>query len=314
MKGYEYCQALFDEVFLPVLEVRFPDILPRLSVGVVGMGSDVLGADDKESRDHDWGPSRCQLLLPEPDVTKYGSSIAEALQAAVPDGFLGMSQAEIQPSAIRVSTIDTVYLDLCKATRPPETVEDWASADENDLCYASSGFVIYDPSGALEERISAFQSAYYPTDIWKWKLASALFEIWHHGEYNSSRLSRRGEAIGLLIGQGAFIKDTLRLLCLLNRRFPVYWKWLHWQVQSLPKWSDIFEPSLRELDSAANHGSRIEIIRAMCQNIREILHDAGLFPDSEWRTCMGGVAILQEIESPDVRELIRGQEPHLDVW
>ncbi len=36
MKCYEYCQALFDEVFLPVLQEQFPEILPQLSVGVVG--------------------------------------------------------------------------------------------------------------------------------------------------------------------------------------------------------------------------------------------------------------------------------------
>ena len=31
LKGHVYCKALFDEVFLPVLKERFPDVLPRLS-------------------------------------------------------------------------------------------------------------------------------------------------------------------------------------------------------------------------------------------------------------------------------------------
>lgn len=46
LKGHVYCKALFDEVFLPVLKERFPDVLPRLSAGIIGVGSDVLGADD----------------------------------------------------------------------------------------------------------------------------------------------------------------------------------------------------------------------------------------------------------------------------
>ena len=50
LKGHEYCQALFDEVFLPILQERFAEILPRLSAGVIGMGSEVLGADDNESQ------------------------------------------------------------------------------------------------------------------------------------------------------------------------------------------------------------------------------------------------------------------------
>ena len=139
----------------------------------------------------------------------------------------------------------------------PVTIEEWAAADDNNLCYASSGFVLYDPSNALSERISAFQKAYYPADIWKWKIASDLWGIWHNGDYNSSyRLAKRGDGIGLLIGQGAFVESTLRLLCLLNKRFPVYWKWLHWQAQSLPKWIDMIEPSLKKLESANNHETR----------------------------------------------------------
>ena len=47
LKGHVYCKALFDEVFLPILKERFPDVLPRLSAGIIGVGSDVLGADDE---------------------------------------------------------------------------------------------------------------------------------------------------------------------------------------------------------------------------------------------------------------------------
>ena len=55
LKGHVYCKVLFNEVFLPVLKECFPEVLPRLSAGVIGLGSDVLGADDELSRDHDWG-------------------------------------------------------------------------------------------------------------------------------------------------------------------------------------------------------------------------------------------------------------------
>ena len=257
LKGHVYCEILFHEVFLPVLKECFPEVLPRLSAGVIGLGSDVLGADDELSRDHDWGPSKCQLLLSEQDTAVYGSSISQALKAAIPDTFLGIDTAKLQPQTVRISTIDAVYRDFHKSAYPPVTIEEWTAADDNNLYYASSGFVLYDPSNALSERISAFQKAYYPADIWKWKIASDLWGIWHNGDYNSSyRLAKRGDGIGLLIGQGAFVEGTLRLLCLLNKRFPVYWKWLHWQAQSLPKWVDIIGPSLKKLEAANNHAKR----------------------------------------------------------
>ena len=297
MKCYEYCQALFDEVFLPVLRERFPEILPRLSVGVIGQGSDVLGADDELSRDHDWGPSKCQLLLPDPDVKQYGPSIAQALQAAVPDGFRGISLPETQPNTIRVSTIDTVYRGICQFAYPPETAEEWSDADDNALYFASSGFVLYDPSGALKKRISAFRAAYYPTDIWKWEIAGQLWSTWHEGDYNvCRRLTKRGDGIGLLIGQGVFVHATMHLLCLLNRRFPVYWKWLHWQFQQLPQWTNALKPHLTELESASHHDRRGEIIGAMCQVIREILHEVDLLPDTEWRNFMGSIDIIKQQE------------------
>ena len=315
LKGHTYCKTLFDEFFLPVLKERFPNVLPRLSAGVIGMGSDVLGADDELSRDHDWGPSKCQLLLLEQDITAYGSAISQALEAAIPDALLGIDTDILRPKTIRISTIDEVYHDFHESAHPPVTIKEWAAADDNNLCYASSGFVLYDPSNALSERISAFQKAYYPPDIWKWKIASDLWGIWHNGDYNSSyRLAKRGDGIGLLIGQGAFVECTLRLLCLLNKRFPVYWKWLHWRAQSLPKWMNIIEPFLKKLESANNHKTRGEIISDICQSIREILYKMDLLPDTEWRNFMGSQEIALQIESTQVKTLIREKEPHLYVW
>ncbi len=315
LKGHVYCKVLFDEVFLPVLKERFPDVLPRLSAGVIGLGSDVLGADDELSRDHDWGPSKCQLLLSEQDIAVYGAAISQALEMAIPDVFLGIDTTKLQPKTIRINTIDEVYRDFHASAYPPVTIAEWAAADDNHLFYASSGFVLYDPSNALSERISAFQNAYYPLDIWRWKIASDLWGIWHSGDYNSSyRLAKRGDGIGLLIGQGAFVECTLRLLCLLNKRFPVYWKWLHWQAQSLPKWIDIIGPLLKNLESANNHETRGEIIYTICQSIREILYKMDLLPDTEWRNFMSSQEVALQIESTQVKELIREEEPHLYVW
>ena len=315
LRGHVYCEVLFREVFLPVLKERFPDVLPRLSAGVIGLGSDVLGADDELSRDHDWGPNKCQLLLSEQDIAEYGSSISQALEAAIPDEFLGIDTAKLQPQTVSVSTIDAVYRDFHESAYPPVTIEEWAAADDNNLYYASSGFVIYDPSNVLSERIAAFQTAYYPADIWRWKIASDLWAIWHNGDYNSSyRLAKRGDGIGLLIGQGAFVEGTLRLLCLLNKRFPVYWKWLHWQTQSLPKWVDIIGPSLKKLESANNHKARGKIIHDICQSIREILYKMDLLPDTEWRNFMGSQEVVLQIKSTQVKKLIQEEEPHLYVW
>ena len=134
LKGHVYCEILFDEVFLPVLKERFSDVLPRLSAGVIGLGSDVLGADDELSRDHDWGPNKCQLLLSEQDIAEYGSSISQVLETVIPDELLGIDTAKLQPKTIRISTIDAVYRDFHESAYPPVTIKEWAAADDNNLC------------------------------------------------------------------------------------------------------------------------------------------------------------------------------------
>ena len=315
MQGHAYCQALFDDVFLPILQAQFPNLLPHLSAGVIGLGSDVLGADDTHSRDHDWGPCKCQLFLPESDVKQHSTDISRTLKAALPDTFQKITTSKLHPNEIRINTIDAAYENAYGFSHPPTTLEAWASADANALCYAASGFLIYDPSGALAKRMAEFQSAYYPTDVWKWHIATQLWDIWHYGDYNgANRLAKRGDGVGLLVGQGYFVESTLKLLCLLNKRFPVYWKWSHWQVQKLPKWMDVLGPKLQELEAASNLEIRSKTIHKICETIRDILSQMNLLPDAKWRNFMGSTEILQQIESAELKKIISKETPHLDVW
>ncbi|NKB70484.1 MAG: DUF4037 domain-containing protein [Candidatus Latescibacteria bacterium] len=315
MQGHQFCKALFDDIFLPVLQERFPDVLPRLSAGVIGSGSDVIGVDDELSRDHDWGPSKCRLLLPEKDLSEHGSAIAQALVAALPDEFLGIDINQLHPKTVNVNTIDAAYRDTCGLTHPPETIPEWGSTNENGLFFAASGFVLYDPSGSLKQRMTAFQNAYYPSDIWKWKIAGALWDIWHNADYNSCRrLAKRGDGVGLLIGQGEFVSEIITLFCLFNKQFPIFWKWKYWQFQRLSKWTDKIDPALRDLEAASDHATRGKIMEAMCQTVREILQEMGLLPDAEWRNFMGSRHILKQIESTEARAWIISEDPSSNVW
>jgi len=125
-------------------------------------------------------------MFPEPDVKQYGLSIYQTLLSAVPDGFREVIATELEPREIVVGTIDSIYRGLYGFPNGhlPVTLEKWASIVSGALCFASSGFLIYDPSGVLAERMSEFRNAYYPTDIWKWQIAAQLWDIWHYGAYN----------------------------------------------------------------------------------------------------------------------------------
>jgi hypothetical protein len=54
--GLEISKEFISTLLLPLLQDEVPEFYDRLSVAVVGTGSDVLGFDDEISRDHHWGP------------------------------------------------------------------------------------------------------------------------------------------------------------------------------------------------------------------------------------------------------------------
>ena len=69
-KGLDLCQAFFMEAVRPLLTLHFPHL--RYAAGRLSGGSDVLGFDTPQSRDHDWGP-RLTLFLREEDLASASS-------------------------------------------------------------------------------------------------------------------------------------------------------------------------------------------------------------------------------------------------
>jgi hypothetical protein len=117
------------------------------------------------------------------------------LNALRPTVFQGIDLARYRTDPISVSTVNRFYRDLTGAPWPPQSAREWADANENVLCQAQAGRVFCDPSGRLEERKRAFESATYPDPIWKWRIASSLFQLWHYGDYNlRDRLLKRRAA------------------------------------------------------------------------------------------------------------------------
>ena len=304
MKGLGVAEKFFDRFGLPAIREHFPEMVGRISAGLIGRGSEVLEADDELSRDHGWGPRFCQFV-DEDDIRGIGQEMQEKLNALRPSVFEGINLLEHRTETIAVSTIDECFRDLTGAPWPPETIREWAFVNENGLCYAQMGRIFYDPTDQLRARKQAFEKAYYPEPIWKWRVASKLYQLWHYGDYNTrGRLARRNDGVAALVGQGYFVEAAMQLAFLMNRRFAPYWKWLHWGFTQLPYIATELEPLLVELESAPDLGTRADLIGAICDLYRRVLCDQGIFPDSNWRNFMGSFEIVDSIQDTEVRELI----------
>ena len=66
MKGLEIARAFWEEYGKPMMEERFPELLPLVAVGLVGPGSECYGYDDEVSKDHDFEHGFC-IWLPDED-------------------------------------------------------------------------------------------------------------------------------------------------------------------------------------------------------------------------------------------------------
>ena len=304
MKGLDLAEIFFDRFGLPAIKEHFPEMVDRISAGLIGRGSEVLGADDELSRDHGWGP-RFLLFLNGDDLRNIGEEMQTKLNELRPNVFEGIDLLKHRTEPITVNAIDECFRDLTGAPWPPETTREWAFVNENGLCYAQAGKVFYDPTGQLKVRKQAFEEAYYPEPIWKWRVASKLFRLWHYGDYNTrGRLARREDGVAALVGQGYFVEAAMQLAFLLNRRFAPYWKWLHWSFIRLPCIANELEPLLAKLELAPDLGTRSELIGAICDLYRTVLCEQGIFPDSNWRNFMGSFDIIWTIQDPEIMQLI----------
>jgi hypothetical protein len=315
MKGLDLAEAFFLEFGLPAMRQHFPAVADSFSAGLLGRGSEVLGADDGFSRDHGWGPTFRVFLRP-PDYGAIGEAVAATLNGLRPPSFRGVDLAHSATDPIGVSTVDEFFRELTGSSSPPRTTREWIAADENALCFARAGRIFYDPLGELARRKQEFGRAYYPRDVWLRRVASKLFRLWHYGSYNlCGRVERRGDGLAALVAQGYFVEAAMQLAFLLNRRFAPYWKWLHWAFVRLPDVAQDLEPMLQQLESAADLASRSQHVSAICGFLRGVLRDHGVFPDDAWRNFMGACDIVeQQVHDPEVRRHVEqyfGRHKHL---
>ena len=100
--GIAIAEAFFTEFGLPTLHQHFPELVDRISAGLLGEGSEILGYDDDLSRDQDWGP-RFILFLEESDHQELGQAVAASLTTFVPPAFRTSICPRQRPSLFKLS-------------------------------------------------------------------------------------------------------------------------------------------------------------------------------------------------------------------
>lgn len=303
MKGLVLAEKYYESYGRSMIKEKFPVLADRAAVGLVGQGSECLGFDDEISRDHDYGPSFCIWLTRE-DYDKFGCSLA-AEYAKLPASFEGVDgriSTAHGKGRVGVLAIPDFYYGLIGYEDVPASNREWMWIPETRLCTAVNGKVFADCLGEFS-RIRNKLLSFYPEDVRIKKLAARAAVMAQSGQYNYGRAIKRGETVAAQLALAEFIKSTISICYLLNKRYMPFYKWMHHGMKELPVLSEIGDMlSLLVNDSYAS-GQKLMIIEAICNIIIQELTLQGLTTgeDNFLENHTGN--IMDKIKDPYIRSL-----------
>ena len=242
MKGLELAKAYYEQFGKPMLEEQFPELLPKIAVGLAGSGSECFGFDDAVSGDHDFEPGFCIFLPGEDEIDSRAAFRLERAYASLPKEFMGYERSRIAPvggarhGVIRISDF------LQDKTGTPDgklSVYRWLSVPEESLAETVNGEIWHDGPGylsAVREGLS-----FLPEDVRLKKLAGNVLLMGQAGQYNYARCLSHGETGAAQLAVVEFVKACMETVFLLNKVYPPYYKWRFRAMRGLDKLSLLAE-------------------------------------------------------------------------
>lgn len=303
MKGLELARQYYEVCGAPAIAEKFPECWTRISVGLVGAGSECFGYDDEISTDHDYGPGFCLWLTKEDHQT-----IGLALQRVydeLPGSFLGIPPRAESPYAGRrvgVFSIPEFYGMFLGRYQPP-TDHEWFRIPEENLAAAVNGAVFRDEMGAFTAVREGLLS-YYPRDVWLKKISARLCVMAQSGQYNYERCLRRGDVVAARLALGEFLRAAISLAHLLCRRYMPFYKWAFRRMEELPL-PGALTVRLKELAAAEIRGGapdgNVQKIEEICEMFVRELRKLGLSGSTSDFLLEHGTAVAEQIIDPVIR-------------
>ena len=248
IKGLNLSEQFFKEIIKPIIKNEFPNL--KYSASLIGRGSEVLGFDDQQSVDHDWGP-RVMIFINEKDKNK---KIKQCIEKELPYTFKGFpvsftlanhkwgvrlpekkNTGKIN-SRIDVYTLDEffkkyLYFNINKKL----SIKDWLIFPQQKLLTLNKGKIFYDKLG-LKKVLKQFK--YYPKEVWHYILASQWNRI---GELSALhfRTYETGDKLGSQVIASKLVQLLMEIWFIYNKEYIPFDKWFGRKFSELPK-SSIF--------------------------------------------------------------------------
>lgn len=279
----------YREAVRPLLAAHFPSLAH--SAALIGYGSDVLGLDTPQSRDHNWGP-RLQLFVDEQAAAEVSPAITAMLRRWLPTHFAGypvgytqpdladhgtQRMAPAQPGAVNhlveVTTV-TAYFRRYLGVAPDLPLQgvDWLGIPEQKLLEVTAGVVFHDGLGQLNAARARF--AYYPRQVWLLRLAAFWQRIGEEEPF-LGRTGDVGDDLGSWMLAARLARDLMRLGFAYARRYAPYSKWLGTGSRQLSIGREL-APHLEALSRAHDWRSRERHYLAAVQRLAALHNTIGI--------------------------------------
>ncbi len=283
IKGLELSELFYQKAVRPILKTHWPTL--AYSAARLGYGSDVLGFDTPQSRDHEWGP-RLTLFLNERDHKSYQDEIIQLLGRELPhevhgypsnygsteDGMLVMQAKEDGPvnHYVRLDTVRGFFaLYLNYDPESELSVLDWLTFPEQRLRTIASGRIFHDGLGQLrtiQERLRT-----YPRDVWLYMLAVQWRRIAQEEAF-VGRCGDVGDELGSRLIAARLVGELIKLCFLMERQYAPYSKWFGSAFAQL-KCASQLEPILKQVLDAPSWQEREEALSLAYESLAR-MHNA----------------------------------------
>ncbi len=249
-KGLELCREYYETYGEPMIEKEFAAYREKIAVGLVGEGSDCFGLDDGFSEDHDWGP-RFIMWVSQDVYEEIGEKLETAYQELLKE-FQGYVYKESRQGAGRqgVFVIEAFFEGLLGVKMPENTGESmqdnrfgalqWQDIPMERLAAATNGQVWTDVSGAFTKVWTALRKN-YPKRLLFLKIAESAARFSQMGQYNYSRMLKRGDTVSAQMMLWNAVKEALLLLYYAEGRYPLHEKWLLQGLKDVEAYAEILE-------------------------------------------------------------------------
>lgn len=269
MNGLELSEKFYIEYGVPMLQNEFSHLESVVAVGLMGSGSECFGYDDEISRDHDFEPGFC-IFVPDGIDERDFFQLDKAYRR-LPREFMGFSRtvdAPVGGSRHGVFRIGDFFSGKVGTPDGNLQLREWFLVPEQGLAEATNGKLFRDDSGEVSDiRRRLF---YYPEDVRLKKLAGNLLVMGQSGQYNYPRCISRGDTAAAQLAVNEFVKSTLNVIFLINKKYCPYYKWVFRALKDLPILSELYS-DLEYLISTPNYDDfskeKEYIIERICRKI-----------------------------------------------